>query len=53
MFGSLRAQRTALVPFFKLLDKLVEVKQKVDDTLHMSKAVVTPVGHPDVVPNPG
>ena len=53
MFGSLRAQRTALVPLFKLLDRLVEVKQKVDDTLDMSKAVVAPVGHPDVAPNPG
>ena len=53
MFGSLRAQRTALVPLFKLLDKIVEVKQKVDDTLDMSKAVVAPVGHPDVGSNPG
>ena len=25
----------------------------VDDTLDMSKAVFTPVGHPDVGPNPG
>ena len=24
-----------------------------DDTLDMSKAVVAPVGHPDVAPNPG
>ena len=53
MFGSLRAQRSALVPLFKLLDKIVEVKQKVDDTLDMSKAVVAPVGHPDAAPNPG
>ena len=30
-----------------------EVKQKVDDTLDMSKAVVAPVGHPDMGPNPG
>ena len=48
MFGSLKAQRTALVPLFKLLDRIVEVKQKVDDTLDMSKAVVALVG-----PNPG
>ena len=48
MFGSLKAQRTSLVPLFKLLDRLVEVKQQVDDTLDMSKAVVAPVG-----PNPG
>ena len=38
---------------FKLLDTIVEVKQKVDDTLYMSKAVVAPVGHPDAAPNPG
>ena len=31
----------------------MEVKQQVDDTLDMSKAVVAPVGHPDVAPNPG
>ena len=49
MFGSLKA----LVPIFKPLDRIVEVKQKVDDTLDMSKAVVAPVGHPDVAPNPG
>ena len=53
MFGSLRAQRSALVPLFKLLDTIVEVKQKVDDTLDMSKAVIAPVGHPDAAPNPG
>ena len=53
MFGSLKSQRTSLVPLFKLLDRLVEVKQQVDDTLDMSKAVVAPVGHPDVAPNPG
>ncbi len=53
MFGSLRAQRSALVPLFKLLDKIVEVKQKVDDTLDMSKAVVALVSHPDMAPNPG
>ena len=28
------------------------MKQKVDDTLDMSKAVVASVGHPDVGPNP-
>ena len=31
----------------------MEVKQKVDDTLDMSKAVVAPVGHLDVAHNPG
>merc|ERR1712240_393866 len=40
MFGSLKSQRTSLVPLFKLLARLVEVKQQVDDTLDMSKAVV-------------
>ena len=51
MFGSLRFQRTSLVPLFKLHDKVIEVKQKVDDTLNMSKAVVAQVGHPGVGPN--
>ena len=36
MFGSLKAQRTSLVILFKLLDRLVEVKQQVDDTLDKS-----------------
>ena len=30
----------------------MEVKQKVDDTLDISKAIIAPVGHPDVAPNP-
>ena len=38
MLGSLKAQRTTLVLLFKLLDRIVEVKQKVDDTLDMSEA---------------
>ena len=50
MFGSLKSQRTSLVPLLKLLDRLVEVKQQVDDTLDMSKAVVAPVRHEDVPP---
>ena len=53
MFGSLKSQRTSLVPLFNLLDRLVEVKQEVDDTLDMIKAVIAPVGYPDVAPNPG
>merc|ERR1711867_384351 len=53
MFGSLRDQRSALFPLFKLLDKIVEVKQKVDDTPDMSKAVIAPVSHPDAAPYPG
>ena len=53
MFGSLKAQRTSLVPLFKLLDRLVEVKQKVDDTLDMSKAVIAPVSYLGVAHNPG
>ena len=46
MFGSLKAQRTSLVPLFELHDRKVEVHKIVDDTLDMSKAVVAPVGHP-------
>ena len=53
MFGSLKSQRTSLVPLFWLLDKVAQVKQMVDDTLDMSKAVVAPEGHPEVGPNPG
>ena len=53
MFGSLKSQRTSLVPLFRLLDRVVQVKQTVDDTLDMSGAVVTPEGHPEVGPNPG
>merc|ERR1711867_9939 len=53
MFGSLKSQRTSLVTLFKLLDKVAEVKQMVDDTLDMSKAVVTPEGHSGVGPNSG
>ena len=53
MFGSLKSQRTSLVPLFRLLDKVVQVKQTVDDTLDMSGAVVTPEDHPEAGPNPG
>ena len=53
MFYSLRSQRTSLVPLFRLLDSVAQVKQKVDDTLDMSGAVVTPEGQPEVGPNPG
>ena len=53
MFGSLKSQRTSLVLLFKLLDKVAEVKEMVDDTLDMSKAVVTPEGHKEFGPNPG
>ena len=53
MFGSLKSQRTSLVPLFRLLDSFDQVKQKVDDTLDMSGAVVTLEGHPEAGPNPG
>ena len=53
MFSSLKSQRTSLVPLFKLLDKVAEVKQTVDDTVDMSKAVVTLEGHHEVSHNPG
>ena len=36
MFSSLKSQRTSLVPLFRLLDSVAQVKQKVDDTLDMS-----------------
>ena len=45
--------RMSLVPLFKLLDRLVEVKQQVDDTLDIVKAVVAPVSHPYMASNPG
>ena len=48
MFGSLKSQKMSLVLLFKLLERLLEVKQQVDDTLDMSKAVVALVGHLDV-----
>ena len=53
MFGSLKSQRTSLVPLFRLLDSVAQVKQKVDDTLDMSGAVVALEGHPEAGPNPG
>ena len=53
MFGSLKSQTTSLVPLFKLLDKVVQVKQMVDDMLDMCEAVVAPEDHPEAGPNPG
>ena len=53
MFGSLKSQRTSLVPLFKLLDKVAQVKQTVDDTVDMIKAVVAPERHKEFGPNPG
>ena len=53
MFCSFKAQRTSLVPWYKLLDRLVEVKQQVYNTLDMSKAVIAPVGHSEIGSNPG
>ena len=53
MFGSLKSQRTSLVPFFKLLEKVVQVKQTLDDMLDICEAVVAPEDHPEVGSNPG
>ena len=40
MFASMRSQRTALVPLFKLGDKITRIKHEVEDTLDSSGAVV-------------
>ena len=40
MYGSLKAQRTSLVMLFKLLDRLVGVKQQVGDTMDKSLTCV-------------
>ena len=53
MFGSRKSHRTSIVPLFKLLDRLAEVKQQVDDNLDMSKAFFAPVGLKHVPPNRG
>ena len=45
MFASMRAQRTSLVPLFKLGDVITKVKQEVDDTLDGCGAVVVPRQH--------
>ena len=47
MFTSMRAQRTSLVPLFKLGDEITKVKQEMKDTLDSSKAVVIPRDHPE------
>ena len=33
MFGSLKSQRTSLVPLFRLLDSVAQVEQQGDETL--------------------
>ena len=53
MFGSMKSQRTSLVPLFRLTDHIVQVKQQVDETLDISGAVVVPEGHPEMGLNPG
>ena len=46
MFTSLRAQRTALVPLFKLGDETTKTRQEVQCILDRSGAVVVPCDHP-------
>merc|ERR1711867_179054 len=53
MFGSMKSQRTSLVPLFRLTDHITQVKQQVDETLDISGAVVVPEGHPEAGVNPG
>ena len=42
MFASMRSQRTALVPLFKLADKITCVKHDVEDTMGSCGAVIAP-----------
>ena len=47
MFALMMSQRTSLVPLFKLTDFLARVKQRVDETLEISGAVVVPDDNPE------
>ena len=42
MFASMRSQRTALVPLFKLMDDMTRIKHNVEDAMGSSGAVITP-----------
>ena len=46
MFASLKSQRTSLVPSFRLMDQVTQVKQQVDETLDICRAAVIPDGSP-------
>ena len=47
MFTSMKSKSTSLVPFFRLLDSVTQVKQRVDETLYICGAVVIPEGNPE------
>ena len=47
MFGSLKSQRTSLVPLFKLTDSVTQIKQCVDETLDICGADVVAEKHPE------
>ena len=47
MFASMKSQRTSLVPLFRLTDSVTQVKQRVDETLDISGAVVVPESNPE------
>ena len=48
MFTSMKYQRTALVPLFRLTDQVTQVKQQVDETLDICGAAVVPERNPEV-----
>ena len=47
MFASMRSQRTALVPLFKLGDDITRIKRDVEDTMGSCGAVIAPRDNPD------
>ena len=47
MFASMRSQRTALVPLFKLGDEITRVKRGMDDTLDSCGAAIVPRDSPE------
>ena len=47
MFASMKSQRMSLVPLFRQLDKVAQVKQCVDETLDISGTAVVPEGNPE------
>ena len=42
MFVSMRSQRTALVPLFKIVDEITRIKRDVEDTMGSCGAVIAP-----------
>ena len=47
MFVSMKSQRTSLVPLYRLSDQVAQVKQHVDETLDICRAVVFLEGNPE------